>query len=337
MSAMLQAWALAERGAARWQSVLAPAGRQAARIDELWRLLLWTSTAVFALVVGALLIGLWLGYRRRSETEPHPLEEPDRVYERRAHRALSAAVAVSVLVLIGLLVASISTGRAIADFKEKGAPSLRLTGYQWWWEVEYQDPVPSRSFVTANEIHLPVGQPVLIETVSHDVIHSFWVPNLHGKIDLIPGQINHIWIEADRPGLFRGQCAEFCGLQHAHMGLIVVAESPADYAAWRAHQLQPASPPSDPLRARGQHLFESGPCALCHAVRGSEAGGRNGPDLTHLASRTTLAAATLPNRRGHLAGWILDPQAVKPGNHMPPGGLSAAELQAVLAYLEGLK
>jgi len=172
---------------------------------------------------------------------------------------------------------------------------------------------------------------------SGDVIHSFWVPNLSGKIDLIPTHRNTIWIRADKPGTYRGQCAEFCGLQHAHMALQVVAEPPAQFEAWRRAQLEPARTPDTPERQRGQQVFTGLPCALCHTIRGTSAGGRTAPDLTHLATRRTIAAGVLPNTRGHLAGWILDAQGVKPGAAMPPNVIPPDDLQSLLDYLGNLE
>jgi cytochrome c oxidase subunit 2 len=214
--------------------------------------------------------------------------------------------------------------------------TIKLTGYRWWWKIEYSDPSPHKHVITANEIHIPVGRPVLINTHSQDVIHSFWIPELHGKNDLIPGHPSAIWLQADRPGIFEGQCAEFCGLQHAHMRLLVVAEPEQKFQEWLDGQRQPARPPGDPVAQRGMQVFVTGPCALCHSVRGTDAAGQVAPDLTHLGSRATLAAGTLPNSPGHLGGWIVDPQSVKPGNAMPSMSLSPEDLQALLAYLGGL-
>jgi cytochrome c oxidase subunit II len=178
---------------------------------------------------------------------------------------------------------------------------------------------------------------VQIKAMSRDVIHSFWVPNLHGKRDLIPGQVTNFWIQADRPGVYRGQCAEFCGHQHANMAFNVVAEPMEKFEQWIRGQRQPAPEPDTPEEVRGQQTFLQGPCVMCHTVRGTSAGSRVGPELTHVASRLTIAAGTLPNTRGHLAGWVLDPQSVKPGNRMPPNGLTPNDLQNVLTYLRSLR
>jgi cytochrome c oxidase subunit 2 len=250
---------------------------------------------------------------------------------------VAAAVGVSAVMLIGLLFASVVTGRAVGTRPGPEALSIEITGNQWWWHVEYDNPDPSLRVTTANEIHIPVGRPVVITLQSNDVIHSFWVPNLHGKMDLIPGRVNSTWLTADRPGVYRGQCAEYCGVQHAHMALTVIAEPAPAFEQWLSAQRQPAPPPATPEQARGLDVVERGPCAMCHTIAGTQAGARLGPDLTHFASRSTIGAGTAPNTRGYLGGWIADPQHLKPGNRMPPTGLSPADLQAVIAYLETLK
>jgi cytochrome c oxidase subunit 2 len=241
-----------------------------------------------------------------------------------------------VLILFGVLFASVVTGRAVAT---PGPDTLivEVTGNQWWWTVEYDHPDPSLRVTTANELRLPVGRAVAIHLKSNDVIHSFWVPNLHGKIDLIPGRRNTIRLRADHPGIYRGQCAEYCGLQHANMAFTVIAEAPEAFERWIVAQRQPAPEPSTPEQIRGREVVERGPCAMCHTVQGTRAGGRMGPDLTHVATRSTLAAGTVPNTPGYLAGWIADPQHLKPGTRMPSTGLSSSDLQAVLAYLGTLR
>jgi cytochrome c oxidase subunit 2 len=268
---------------------------------------------------------------------PPPLAPRTPAGERRLALAVTAAGIVTTLVLVALLVASISTGDAIAGAIGHERLDVEITGHQFWWEVRY--PVPSRpdlGFTTANELHVPVGVTVRLVLGAGDVIHSFWVPRLHGKLDLIPGRTTRLWLRADRAGTYAGQCAEFCGLQHAHMGLRVVAEPPAAFAAWRARQLAPAALPRTPVEQHGQRVFLSSPCVLCHSIRGTLAGGQQAPDLTHLASRATLAAGTLPNRADHLSGWVRDAQRVKPGSNMPPSALAGPDLQALLAYLRSL-
>jgi cytochrome c oxidase subunit 2 len=217
------------------------------------------------------------------------------------------------------------------------APEIRVVGHQWWWELHYLGESPDQHVTTANELHLPIGQPVTIELQSVDVIHSFWVPQLHGKVDLIPGRTNWIRVQADSPGNYEGECAEFCGAQHAHMRLLVVAQSRQDYARWIAAQSATAKGPRDALAQRGQALFETRACGLCHTVRGSEARGKVGPDLTHLASRQRIAANVLPNNQAHLAAWSVRAQSLKPAVIMPDLNVfSGPELQALTRYLQSL-
>jgi cytochrome c oxidase subunit 2 len=317
----------------RQQSALEPGGPQAAQLEGLWWFAFWISAVVWVLTVAALLYATF--HKRR----PHevPILEPTLSTERRSLRWTVAATGATIAILLAFLVVDLLTGRSLAALERREALTIRVTGYQWWWRVEYRDTVPSRVVVTANELHVPVGRPVMIEATSGDVIHSFWVPSLHGKRDLVPGLRNRLWIQADRPGIYRGECAEFCGHQHAKMAFVVVAESQEQFDRWYAGQLREATPPTDSLRARGLAVFEGKSCAMCHQIRGTLAGGHVAPDLTHLASRRTLAAGSLPNTRGHLAGWIVDPQSIKPGTRMPANNLEPDELHALLAYLEGLK
>ena len=310
-------------------------GPQAERIQDLWWLMFWVCVPVYALVLAALLAGVIRQRSRGPSSEPGgPIPEPA---QHRLLKVVGAATGATVVLLFVLLMASVATGRAITSLPGGAPLSLKLVGQQWWWEVHYEHSDPSLMVETANEIHIPVGRPVIVKTTSRDVIHSFWVPNLHGKMDLIPGYTTSIQIQADRPGVYRGQCAEFCGHQHAHMGLLVVAEEPARFEAWLRGQRRPAARPGNREQLRGQQLVEALPCASCHTIRGTKAGGNTGPDLTHLASRRTIGAATLPNTRGHLGGWIVDSQSIKPGNRMPPNNLDSESLQAMLAYLEILK
>jgi cytochrome c oxidase subunit 2 len=245
-------------------------------------------------------------------------------------------------VILVLTLRTLALVAAPADALAEGTPRpgehvIEVTGRQFWWEVRYLDADASRAFETANELRIPVGRPVLLRLRSDDVIHSFWVPGLHGKMDLIPGRTNVLRIDARRPGTWRGQCAEFCGVQHAKMGLVVVAEPPERYAAWAAAQRAPAPEPADSAGRADRATFLASGCALCHAVRGTPAGGGLGPDLTHVASRLTLAAGTLPRAAGNLYGWIADPQAHKPGAKMPPLPLTADELHAIARYVGSLR
>lgn len=302
------------------QSSLDPAGHQAQAIASHWWFFLAVCVVVYLLVAVALAWALLS--RNRSD--------------RRAPVIVSAAAAITVAVVFAFLLHAVWTSRSLASLSRPDLPVIEVVGHQWWWEVSYlegETPV----LRTANEIHLPVGVPVALDLATRDVIHSFWVPNLHGKTDMIPGRVNRIVLRADRAGVFRGQCAEFCGLQHAHMGLVVVAKPREEYERWFAMQRRPASEPLSAEARRGREVFVSSQCAVCHTIRGTMAMGRTGPDLTHLASRRTLGAATLPNTRGHLGGWIADPQAIKPGVRMPASHFEAEDFNGLLAYLEGLR
>jgi len=245
-------------------------------------------------------------------------------------RWVAVASGISIAVLLGMAV------YALADIANVAAPRIRpafaidVTGYDWWWRADYGD------FQTANEIHIPTGVPVLMRLHSADVIHAFWVPRLAGKTQMIPGVENRQWLQADRPGVYRGQCTQFCGLQHAHMAFEVVAEPPADYARWRAAQVQGAALPSDAQAATGQALFVDR-CGGCHTVRGTAAAGQHGPDLTHLMSRRQIAAGTLDTTPEHVMDWVQHVQALKPGARMPDFGLSPDEQAALKVYLAGLR
>lgn len=312
-------------------SALDPAGPQAGQIDILWQQLLWGCTTVFGLVMGALVLAL---VKHHPAPDTQDLPEPAR---KRVVTIIAVAVAATVVVLAWFMGATLYAERQLASLETKNPLTLTVTGRQWWWDVRYEDATPSNEFHTANEIHIPVGRPVHLRLFSADVIHSFWVPNLHGKRDLIPGRENNLWIQADRPGVYEGQCAEFCGLQHALMRIVVVAHPEEEFQTWLAAQRRPAAEPETDSQIRGREVFLGSTCIMCHTVRGTSAASRAGPDLTHLASRRTLGAATLPNTRGNLAGWILDPQTVKPGNHMPPHAFPADELHPLLDYLESLR
>ena len=344
--ALLTTLLLAGCSRAGSQSVLDPAGPHAGRLSRLWWFFFFALTAVYVLVMIALVVSLVRGRAERKLTAgglkiPLPAVEPDAAEERRTARAVGAATALSTVILFVLLVTSFLGGRELtmtrAEGAEQGVLRIEVTGHQWWWELRYDDPLASNVFTTANEIHVPVGRPVVLQLKSADVIHSFWVPNLAGKKDLIPGKSASVWLRADRAGEYRGQCAEFCGMQHAHMALKVIAESPEQFEAWRQAQRGASLPPATDSQKRGQQVFLSTTCVMCHAVQGTQANASVGPNLTHLASRSTIAAATLPNTRGHLAGWVVDAQSAKPGTVMPPNSLSSEDLQALLDYLQSLK
>jgi cytochrome c oxidase subunit 2 len=294
----------------------------------------WVTGAVFLVVMGFLVAAL---VRRGGEAGDAPDVRPEAAVERRMSRAVLTGVGLTVVILFVFLVHSFLTGRALDSVSAQEHLTVKVVGHQWWWEVQYENTTAAYVLTTANEIHLPVGRPVLFKLTSTDVIHSFWVPNLHGKTDLVPGHENVTWLRADREGTFRGQCAEFCGHQHAHMAFTVVVEPYEKFKAWYDSQLAPAAEPSTEAQARGRQLFLSTPCVMCHTVRGTDAGSRVGPDLTHVASRGTIAAGTLENTRGHLGDWVADSQRFKPGNRMPPNPFEPADLEALLDYLQSLR
>lgn len=313
------------------QSALDPGGPQAHSLA--W--LIWVFTAicgaVWLAVMGMVAAALWRQGRAATDAAP-----PDAARENRMSVVVVAATLATVLIIAGLTILSFSATRTL--YAEAGEPLLvRLRGYQWWWEVTYTDPRPDRFITSANEIRVPVGRPVRLELAAADVIHSFWVPQLGGKQDLIPGRDNILTFTVARPGIYRGQCAEFCGLQHAHMALVVIALPAEEFEAWRTAQLADAAAPLDEEQEQGRQVASGKACAACHTIRGTEAAGTLGPDLTHVAGRQTIAAGMLPTTRGSLAAWIADPQTIKPGNKMPMVPLSADELRAVSAYLAVLK
>jgi cytochrome c oxidase subunit 2 len=317
------------------QVALNAKGLQAARIERLW----WF---MFSIVVGVyIVVVVWVGSAvLRSRTSASVTEIPPQVNaaaDKRMTIVVGSAIGLTVILLFVMLTSSVMTGHAISGLTSKNPVAIDIIGHQWWWEVRYEATQADQTVITANEIHIPVGQPVVIKTSSVDVIHSFWAPNLHGKRDLIPGYQNALWIQADEAGTYRGQCAEFCGHQHAHMAFFVIAETPDKFNAWLAQQVSTPPEPADPVAKQGEQVFLTHTCVMCHTVRGNGSGGKFGPDLTHIASRNTIAAGTLPNNRGNLAGWILDSQSIKPGNKMPPNPLPSDDLNALLAYLETLK
>ncbi len=319
------------------QSALDPAGPTAGRIDSLTRLMIYLLSAIYIVVM--IVLALAVFRRRRHASSAGDVIPPEHESEKRLSRSVTGAVVLTGMILFVLLISSYLVGRAIylTPDKSQNAFVVEVNGRQWWWDVRYNSSDPSQIVTTANEIHIPVGRPILLRLGSADVIHSFWVPNLHGKMDMIPGRTVETWLQADRPGVYRGQCAEYCGHQHAHMALAVVAETEEQFGAWYQAQLQPAPAPATESQIQGQKVFLSKPCVMCHRIQGTEAGGRLGPDLTHVASRQTIAAGTLHNTREHLARWIVNSQDVKPGNRMPPIPMSGNDLNALLDYVQSLK
>jgi cytochrome c oxidase subunit 2 len=324
----------------RWQSTTDPAGPQSSQINGLWWLMFYVCSVVFVLVMVFTLVAI---RRRQANSEraeiPADVElNPPAESENRKRNVVVAGALLTIVVLFVFMVDSFFVGRGLtAELARKQGVTIEITGHQWWWEARYLNVDASSIFTTANEIHVPVGVPVTFSLRSTDVIHSFWVPNLSGKKDLIPGKIATIWFQADRPGVFRGQCAEYCGHQHAHMGLWVMAEPLEQFQAWQRNQIQSAVAPATASEQRGQAVFLTSACVMCHAINGTAAGSNIGPNLTHIGNRSTIAAATLANTRDHLSQWITNSQQIKPGNRMPPNSLAPDDLQALLDYLESLK
>jgi cytochrome c oxidase subunit II len=317
------------------QNSINPAGPQAQKISSLWWLMFYVCAAVFMAVMISLFVAI---AKRTSHSSLQPLLNPLLDGERRRRNAVISAAVLTVVIMFVFLIVSFSVGRSLtAELSNKNALTIEVTGHQWWWEARYLDPSASNIFATANEIHIPVGVPITFSLRSTDVVHSFWVPNLMGKKDLIPGKINTIWLQADKPGVYRGQCAEYCGLQHAHMALWIVAESTDQFNAWRQNAEQTSVSPITDSQKHGQEVFLASACVMCHAINGTPAGSNIGPNLTHIGSRNTIAAGTLPNTREHLAHWIINSQDIKPGNKMPENNLSQADLEPLLDYLQSLK
>lgn len=306
------------------QTPLDPWGIQAARIAELTHVLFIGGTAIFVLTMGLLVASLVAPGRLRRWIGSHRF-------------VIGLGIAFPVVTLTALLVYSLGVSRALI-LPGDGAPlRVEIIGRQFWWEVRYPD--LGDGAVTANELHLPIGRDVELLLTSGDVIHSVWIPNLHGKMDMIPGRVNRQRLRVDRVGVLLGQCTEFCGIQHSFMAFWVVTHEPADFEAWVSRQQAPVPPPANAVQARGKQVFGEAGCGACHAVRGTEFQGRLAPDLSRVGSRLSLAAGALENRHSNLAGWIAGAQDIKPGNAMPSYGrsLEGADLLAVAAWLEALR
>jgi len=306
------------------QSALDPAGGDALRIYWLAVIMTVGGTLIFFAVTGLLLYAVfappqrreWLGTRRTI---------------------ICGGLAFPIITLSALLPYGLIVMRD-TDVPKPGALPIEVIGEQYWWRVRYLADGDRPEFSTANELVVPVGRPIAVSVTAADVIHSFWIPNFGGKIDMIPGRINSLNFTAERPGIYRGVCAEFCGDQHARMAFDVVALDAAGFEAWRREQANPAREPATPELERGRQLFRAGGCGSCHAVRGTEANGQFGPDLTHVGSRRTIGAGQFPNNVGTLAGWIANTQHIKPGVRMPSyGSLTGEELRALAGYLESLR
>jgi cytochrome c oxidase subunit 2 len=324
-------------GCAGNPSVLNPSGPAAGALSQPTWMFVSVCGVIFVLVTACLLAAIQRG-RHRAAAEgvaPRLQHGP----ERGRWRIVTSALIASALVLSVFVAFSYATDRSLIALQTEPTVKVKLTAHQWWWEIRYDDPSAARSFTTANELHLPLNEPVRIEVTSPDVIHSLWLPNLNGKQDVIPGRSNGLWVTVTKAGTWLGRCAEFCGPQHANMQILVVAEPRGEFEAWQTAQASPSVSPETDQQKRGQAVFASGPCALCHVIRGSPASGYSAtaPDLTHLASRQTIGAGTLANTKANLGGWILDPQSLKPGVRMPVNALPPDQFQDLLAYLESLR
>ncbi len=315
-------------------SALEPHGPAAAHIDSLWWMMFALGTAIFVLVLILLAAALLRGRRASSDTAPDSRDgDLGRAW------IVRGGIILPLIVLAAVFGYTIFTLASVENAQGQAALQIKVVARRWWWQVEY----PDKNVTTANEIHIPVGVPVQFQLESADVIHSFWVPELHGKMDVIPPHDEYLTLQADQAGAYRGVCAEFCGLQHAQMGFMVIAQTPDDFNKWLAAQQQPAAAPADAAGQRGQQVFISSGCDFCHAVRGLDArtlvasSPDLGPDLTHLSSRSTIVGASLTNNTGNLAGWVVDAQHIKEGVDMPRISLNASDLQALLAYLQNLR
>lgn len=307
-------------------SIFEPGSVPAQAIHEFSFLILGICGAIFVLVAGLMVVTI-VRFRRRPGDDDR---EPPQVY---GSNQLELAWTVVPIILVFIM--TLVTVRAISaiqiDEKPEGWMEVVATGHQWWWEFEY----PGYGFTTANELHLPSGSPTFLTLHSRDVIHSFWVPQLAGKMDVIPNRENHLWLQPERGGLFVGQCAEYCGTQHAKMLLRVYVHSPREFERWARQQAMPAA--RAPGVANGRAIFLETACINCHTVRGTPANGTFGPDLTHLMSRATLGSGAARNDPVNLHAWILDPDHFKPGARMPAMGVESSDLDALVAYLGTLE
>ena len=316
-------------------------GPGAAHIAGLWWFMLAMATGVYLIVLGALVVTI---ARSRRDHGVSP-EARSRTADHGGRRwIIAGGLVLPVIVLTTLLIRTLQV-QSNLEQRVPAALTIQVIGRMWWWEVRYPAGAQGQagqggsvdSVVTANELHIPTGARVRVELTSADVIHSLWVPSLQGKTDLVPGRTTITWLQADDSGTYRGQCAEYCGVQHTHMGLLVVAEPPEQFARWLADQRRPGVDPPDEQSRHGQDVFLRAGCGYCHHVRGLRTVGLLGPDLTHFASRRTIAAGMLANTRENLRAWIADPQHLKPGNRMPQVPLVPADLDAVVSYLAGLR
>ena len=310
------------------QEIFSSATESAERITRLTWFMVALAAIVYVVVIATMLVAM--RRRRQQDAREVDLSDPG------IRSVVMGGIVGPAVVLAAVFVVAET---ALGKYPEPSpALTVRVTGQQWWWKLDYALPSLPEQFTTANELHVPVGRSVRLLLSSADVIHSFWVPQLQGKIDLIPGDTNELRLVVRRAGVYRGQCAEFCGAEHAKMGIVVVADDSATFARWLRRQLDDARAPADSTLALGQRMVVGGPCSLCHTIRGTSALGRTGPDLTHVGSRLTIAAGTLPNTAGNLEAWIANAQSIKPGARMPTlTAYDGRQLRAVAAYVSSLK
>lgn len=308
-------------GCSTGTSTTSPRGPASDTVDKSWWLLFAVAALVCVIVIVAAVVPMLIRRRARVDTASGL-----------GFVVIFGAVIPGV-VFAGIFALSLHDIIATSSPTRQPKLTIDVIGHQWWWEARYA----GTKAVTANEIHVPAGQPVRLRVRTADVIHSFWVPELVPKTDLLPKRINHTWLTADHPGTYHGECAEYCGLQHAHMDFTIVAQTPAQFRSWLAHQRAGVATPTSAEARRGRSVFLSSSCATCHTIRGTSANGGVGPDLTHVGSRNRLAAETIANTPKNMADWIRNSQSIKPGNRMPPQPLSRSDLHAVVTYLQGLK
>ncbi|MCB5187504.1 cytochrome c oxidase subunit II [Methylobacillus caricis] len=311
------------------QSALQPAGPLAAAIANLFWGMMIGGGLILTAVLAMLTIGL---LKARRTAKPRHL-----TFIQSRNLVIISGVVIPSIILTVFVVSSAAVNRDIVAPMPKNALTVKVTGHQWWWEVNYLDTEGKYIARTANEIRIPVGKPVRISLESSDVIHSFWIPKLNGKTDMIPGKTNLTWVQADKPGSYRGQCTEFCGKQHAKMAFVVDAVPEEEFETWLRQQGQPAREPMTEKEAQGKQVFLGSSCVMCHAIRGTSALASVAPDLTHIGSRKTLAAGSMENMPGTLASWILSPQSFKPGSHMPATALTGEDLGNLVEYLLSLE
>ncbi|MBE2270480.1 MAG: cytochrome c oxidase subunit II [Anaerolinea sp.] len=309
---------------ARAPNALDPRSPEATNIAELWWVMFVLGTGIFLLVTFLLLYTLFIRNHKKAQGD---------IQSQKGGRwIIYGGLVLPTIILAVVFVFTLRSMQVLA-LEDEPPLIIEVVGKMWWWEVRY----PDHNIITANEIHIPVNHRVELRLTSADVIHSFWVPQLHGKLDMVPGQTNVLQIQANRERTYRGMCSEFCGLQHARMQFLVVAQSENDFNQWVLQQQQPASTQLSESAQRGREVFFEVGCSTCHAISGTEAVSAFGPNLTHLANRQTLGAAILPNNRGNLGGWITNAQALKPGSLMPPMDIPAADVEPLLDYLQSLE